>query len=32
MKEFILFSLLGLFMMKSRLQHVYVRSERRDKR
>ncbi|MBM7688765.1 hypothetical protein IGJ55_001533 [Enterococcus sp. AZ170] len=31
MKEFILFSLLGLFTMKPRLQRVYVRSERRDK-
>ncbi|EOI00578.1 hypothetical protein UAY_01681 [Enterococcus moraviensis ATCC BAA-383] len=31
MKEFILFGLLGLFMMKPRLERVYVRSERRDK-
>ncbi|XUD03741.1 hypothetical protein IGJ34_001707 [Enterococcus sp. AZ177] len=31
MREFILFSLLGLFVIKPRLQRVYVRSERRDK-
>lgn len=31
MREFILFSLFGLFVLKPRLQRVYVRSEQREK-
>ncbi|MEI5992200.1 hypothetical protein A5881_003756 [Enterococcus termitis] len=31
MKEFIQFILLGLFIKRTKLQRVYVRSERRDK-